>query len=63
MNQELLDHVKKNKEALSNALDVYNEDPSLLRNIICEQGVELTPSQLSGTVDIIRLALEINNNE
>ena len=63
MHQDLLNHVKNNRDGLSNALEFYEEDPSLLRNLICEQGVELTPDQLYETVYIVKEALEIIDNE
>ena len=36
MHQDLLNHVKNNRDGLSNASELYDEDPSLLRNLISE---------------------------
>ena len=61
--QDFIQTIKKNRDRLEEALNEYNEDPLFIRNIMAEKGVELTPSQLSETVDILKQILDKSDNE
>lgn len=63
MNQQIIDFVKKDKEKIRNAVELYDDYPHVLRNLIAEEGVELTPDQLFRTISFVKEALEIIDNE
>lgn len=55
---ELLEHFKKNKTGLYQAIKVFEKDPATVRNMIAEKGTEVTPQQLQQLVDMTKDILE-----
>ena len=58
-----IDMVRKDKDKIKNAVQFYDIDPSYLRNIIAEDGIEFTPDQLYETISLLKQALEYIDNE
>jgi hypothetical protein len=55
---KLIAYVKTNRVALSSAIRIFEKDPARIRNIIAEQGTEVTTVQLRQLVDMITEILD-----
>ena len=54
----MVEYVKGKRGRLQAAIDSHEEDPQALRNLIAEMGVELTPTELTNLVSVVRTVIE-----
>ena len=56
-----LEFVNNNSHRLKNAVDEYRQNPSIIRQSMAEQGIEVTPKELNDLIELIRESLEEDN--
>ena len=56
-----LEFVSNNHQRLQNAVDEYRQNPSMIRQSMAEQGIEVTPKELNDLIELIRESLEEDN--
>tara|TARA_B100002019_G_C21111584_1_gene518692 strand:- start:609 stop:812 length:204 start_codon:yes stop_codon:yes gene_type:complete len=58
-----LEFVSNNHQRLQNAVDEYRHNPSIMRQSMAEQGIEVTPKELNDLIELIHESLEELTNE
>lgn len=58
ISKKAIEHVKKHHKELTSSLELYEEDPTLVRNWFAEMGMELTPDELMTYMALMKGLLE-----
>ena len=56
-----LEFVNNNSDRLKNAVDEYRQNPSIMRQGMAEQGIEVTPKELNDLIELIHESLDRDN--
>ena len=56
-----LEFVNNNSYRLKNAVDEYRKNPSIMRQSMAEQGIEVTPKELNELIELIDESLDTDN--